>query len=85
MAEARGGYPAGYTAAAARAGITSNLNLPVNTPAVRGDVAVMFSRALDVPLMRRDEDEEDAVFFVADGQNGRPSETLRSALLKGEK
>lgn len=85
LTEARGGYPAGYTAAAAQIGITEDMQLPVNTPAVRGDVAVMFGRALDVPLMRRDEDEEDAVFFVADGKNGHPSETLRSALLKGEK
>lgn len=84
MAETRGGYPAGYTAAASQLGLTSGMQLAAGAAAVRGDVALLFSRALDVPLMmvqieeRKTEDNVD--YFIADGENGLPKQTLRDGL-----
>lgn len=47
-----GGFPAGYTSTAEAIGVTKGLAVPLpNTPAVRGDVAVMVSNSLDIPLM----------------------------------
>lgn len=82
MAEPRGGYPAGYTAQAAKLGITEGLQFAVNTPAVRGDVGLMIQRALDVPLLLQNTDNEDVTSYIrADGLNGAPSETLRKRLV----
>ena len=79
IAEARGGYPAGYTAAASQIGITSDLNLKTNTPATRNDVAVMISNALDTPIMAQDDKNsgENAVYIIFDGKNGVELKTIR--------
>ncbi len=50
-ADANGGYPAGYTAAGTRFGITEGLQLDINTSAIRNDVGIMICNALDIPLM----------------------------------
>ena len=78
IAEARGGYPAGYTAAASQIGITSDLNLKTNTPATRNDVAVMISNALDTPIMAQDDKNsgENAVYIIFDGKNGVELKTI---------
>ena len=79
LAEARGGYPAGYTAAATRIGITSNLNLKTKTPAVRSDVAIMISNSLDIPIMAQKGVETDAAveYILLNGKNGTPFISIR--------
>lgn len=86
-AELTGGYPAGYTAEAARLGITSNLKLEVNAYAVRGDAAVMIYNALDVPVVRKSfSDEDNAYDYTAmDGQKDFPYVTFREALVSDKR
>lgn len=78
-AETRGGYPAGYTSQASRIGITEGMQFEVNVPAIRKDVGIMISKALDIPMMIEGEtDEEGGVsYIIADGLNGAPNITLR--------
>lgn len=77
MAETRGGYPAGYTSTASRLGITKNLNLKADTPALRKDVAMMISNALDVPIMVEKNEGEDQFYTILDGNNGVPFSSIR--------
>lgn len=79
MAEQRSGYPAGYTATAAKIGITSNLNLKTKTPATRNDVAIMICNALDVPIMaeKREDEDDNTVYVVLDGKEGIPFSSIR--------
>ncbi len=77
MAEAKGGYPAGYTAVASQYGITNGLKLRANTPALRNDVAIMIFNALDIPVMVMRMEGGNAVYSLADGKNGNPLVTLR--------
>lgn len=78
-AEIQGGYPAGYTAAASRIGVTKGLYLTANTPATRGDVAVMIYNALDIPVMVKKSNETDDVYIILDGKNGVSFSSLRKA------
>ncbi len=71
-AETQGGYPAGYTYVASKLGITDHLQLEVNQPALRSDVAVMIYQALNVPLMM---EADDGTYVICDG-NGIPLQTL---------
>lgn len=80
FAQDNGGYPAGYRTAATRIGITKDLQLGVNVPAIRNDVGVMISNALDIPLMFPQEDDVDTVYWIADGTSGLPYITLRTTL-----
>ncbi len=79
MAEQQSGYPAGYTATAAKIGITSNLNLKTKTPATRNDVAIMICNALDVPIMaeKREDEDDNTVYVVLDGKDGIPFSSIR--------
>ena len=79
MAETKGGYPAGYTSTASRLGITDDLNLKVNSPAIRKDVAIMISNALDIPIMveKSEGEDEDTVYIILDGNNGIPFSSIR--------
>lgn len=80
MAKRQSGYPAGYTSTAAMLGITNGLNLKTNTFAIRNDVAVMVSNALDIPIMvRKDEDDKkgDITYVILDGKKGLPYVTIR--------
>lgn len=82
MAEFRGGYPAGYTAIAAQRGITKDMQLAVNEPALRNDAGAMLCNALDIPLMaeKRNCGGSDAVeYIIMDGTAGTAYVTLRSA------
>ncbi len=77
-AEQMGGYPAGYTRTAQRLGLTDGMMLKVNAPAYRGDVAIMFARTLDTPLMMATSWSPDgATYVIADGKNGVELNTLR--------
>lgn len=80
MAEQTGGYPAGYLRTAQKTGITENLVLKVDSPAVRKDVAVMFAMALDIPMMVQSSwSPSGAVSYqILDGNNGIKLETLRT-------
>jgi len=79
MAEMKSGYPAGYKAVASQIGITAGLTLKPETPAIREDVAVMISNALDIPVMAKKNDDANgnAVYIVLDGKGGRPFSTIR--------
>ena len=79
MAETRGGYPAGYTSTASRIGITNNLNLKTKTSAIRKDVAIMISNALDIPIMveKSEGEDENTVHIILDGNNGVPFSSIR--------
>lgn len=79
MAEMKGGYPAGYKAVASQFGITNGLTLKAETTAVREDVAVMISNALDIPIMALKNADADGnvVYIILDGKDGRPFSTLR--------
>ena len=79
MAEMKGGYPAGYTSTASRLGITTGLNLKTKTPAIRKDVAIMISNALDIPIMveKSEGEDENAVYIILDGKNGIPFSSIR--------
>jgi len=80
MADAKGGFPAGYVAAAARCGITDGFQLAVNAPAKRGDIAVMTARALDVPVMVQTGFGAQVEYRVLDGKDGYDYRTLRHEL-----
>ncbi len=82
-AERNGGYPAGYTAAGTRYGITTGLQLDINTPALRNDVGIMICNALDIPLMVQNISLDGNVeYIIMDGTNYNEKITLRSKLIK---
>lgn len=79
MADQTGGYPMGYTRTAQKIGLTSDLMLNVETPAIRGDVAVMFAAALDIPMMAQTGWSADGStsYVICDGSQGTEKKTLR--------
>lgn len=79
MADARGGFPAGYKVVASQCGLTEGFVFDVNTPALRRDMAVIIWRALDTPLMMEKVKSPSGVSYaVANGKNGIPLVTLRN-------
>ncbi len=80
MAEQTGGFPMGYTRTAQKIGLTEDLMLEVETPAVRGDVAQMFAIALDIPLMVQTGWSTDGStsYAILDGSAGTEIKTLRT-------
>ena len=79
MADQTGGYPMGYTRTAQKIGITSDLMLEVDVPAIRGDVALMFATALDIPVMVQTSWSTDGStsYAILDGSAGTEKKTLR--------
>lgn len=77
MAEARGGFPAGYIAIANTYAITEGMQFPVNQAAKRGDVAVMTYRSLDMPIMAQTGFGSQVEYQIMDGKNGTAKMTLR--------
>ncbi len=79
MADQTGGYPMGYTRTAQKIGLTGDLMLEVDVPAIRGDVAEMFAIALDIPLMAMSSWSPDGgeSYVILDGENGMEHLTLR--------
>ncbi len=80
MAETRGGYPAGYTAAATQIGLTTDMQFEVDAPAIRRDVAKIIYKALDTPLMVQSGmnfSTQEAEYKIMDGKNGVDLITLR--------
>ncbi len=83
MAETIGGYPMGYNTTASRLGITKDMQLVLGNAALRGDVGIMISNALDVPIMaKKDAAGDDEAYTVLDGKNGSELETLRIRMSK---
>lgn len=81
MADTTGGYPAGSISTASRIGLTEGLTLELNTPAKRGDVAIMFANALEIPLMAQTvwtPDSVGAEYQILDGNNGVRRATILS-------
>lgn len=85
MAYRLGGYPAGYTAVAAKIGLTKGMHFSVNTPAIRNDVGMVVYNSLDIPLMVEKTDEkssEGIECVIMDGTNGIPNKTLKNRFIK---
>ena len=80
MADQIGGYPMGYTRTAQRIGLTADLMLEVEAPAIRRDVAVMFAVALDIPLMVQTGWSADGStsYVILDGSAGTEKKSLRT-------
>lgn len=80
MAEQTGGYPMGYTRTAQKIGLMGDLKLKVDVPSVRGDVAMMFATALDIPLMAMSGWSADGNndYVILDGSEGMDYRTLRT-------
>ena len=85
MADTVGGYPGGYITTATKIGVTEGLTLELNTPATRGDVAIMFSNSLEIPLMVQTvwsaTGSEDYEYKILDGNNGERKATIKSEYL----
>lgn len=77
LAMGRGGYPAGYTAAAAQFGLTKDMQFAIQTPAVRQDAAELFANALDIPIMEEKTEADGSQLYVILDGNGAEHKTLR--------
>ncbi len=85
MADTKGGFPAGYTAAAAQTGLTENMQFSINVPATRNDAGVIIHNALDIPLMKEktyDKNPEAYEYVIMNGQKGLDLITLRNGFQK---
>lgn len=80
FAASNGGYPMGYITAAARYGLTTNLQLEPQTAAKREDVAIITANALDIPLMVKKDDTENEEWVIMDGKGEYEKKTLRIRL-----
>lgn len=78
-AERKGGYPYGYIMVGSSLGITPN-GVSVISPADRGEIMIMLSKALDVPLMVKIEEENGTVYKVQNGKDGESLVTMRTEL-----
>lgn len=72
-----GGASVGFVTVGTSIGVTGGLQFEVNTPAKRGDAAVLIYNALDIPLMCKGEVEGGIVWKIMDGEGDTPLETLR--------
>ena len=79
-ADVNGGYPMGYVSAAARFGLTTDLQLEPQTAAKREDVAIITANALDIPLMVKKGDMENEEWVIMDGNGEYEKQTLRTRL-----
>ncbi|MBP3447425.1 MAG: S-layer homology domain-containing protein [Clostridia bacterium] len=77
-AESKGEYPHGVLMMANELGITNDLVLLAEKPAIRSDVALFSYRALDIPLLMQVSFGEDAQYQVMEGV------TLRSTHFGGK-
>ena len=82
MAEQTGGYPAGYLRTAQKIGLTKDLMLKIDVPAIRADVATMFSIALDIPIMAQSSwsPSGGSEYVIMDGNSTTELRTLRTEL-----
>jgi len=78
-AERRGGYPHGYVMTAMDLGLAPSPAVMTEN-ADRGDVMIMLSKALDVPIMVAAEDEHKTIYKVLNGKDGESFVTLRTRL-----
>ena len=80
MADTVGGFPGGYLSTSARIGLTNGLVFKTNTAAKRGDIAVLFANALNIPLMGQISwsTDGDTEYVIFDGNNGIRKATLLS-------
>ena len=77
-----GGEPVGFITIGTKIGVTKNLQFDVNTPAKRGDAAVLVYNALDIPLTRKVEVEGGISWKIMDGKDNTELETLRTSIEK---
>ncbi len=69
-AEARGGNPVGYMMVATQTGLTTGLTLSLNDYALRKDVALLATNALDIPVMMQTGFGSHTEFQIMNGENG---------------
>ncbi len=85
MAYGLGGYPAGYTAVAAKIGLTKGMHFSVNSPAIRNDVGILIHNALNISIMKAKtttNGSDPIEYVIMDGANGIPNMTLRNRFIK---
>ena len=85
MASTLSGYPAGYTAVAAKIGLTKDMCFSVDTPAIRNDVGILILNALDIPLMTEKTSAEDSnaiEYVIMDGSDKTQRLTLKNRFEK---
>ena len=80
-AERKGGYPYGYIMVGTTLGITPN-GVSVSDSADRGEIMIMLSKALDIPLMvmKSFSATDDNKYTIMNGKNGVEYRTLRTML-----
>lgn len=86
FADANGGYPTGYLAAAQRADILGGVSGSVGEAAPRGVVAQLTYNAIDAPMMDQVVyGTGSSEYLIYDGSNGYDRRTLMSQYLKVSK
>ena len=80
LAEQRAAYPHGFMIVANTLGVTQGLTLSNNEPALRGDIAMMFENAMDIPMMGQIGFGSEPEFAIFDGQNGNALITIETEL-----
>lgn len=88
-ANAMGGYPDGYTMVATQLGLTKLLSIKNESVAIRSDVAILVSNALDIPIMVQSgidfsTQQPKVEYQILNGENGTKLRTLRSTLNETE-
>ncbi len=80
MADARGGYPNGYVMTATQLGLTESLSIKNESVALRKDVAILISNALDIPVMQQTSFGKNEEYQIMNGENGTELITCRILL-----
>lgn len=78
LAEAKGGYPEGYMAAAEQIGLTKSISFNPTDNALRKDIAILIDTALDIPLMVQTSSGSDEEYTIMDGKDGKELVTLKN-------
>lgn len=79
FAEHTGGYPHGYTITGVNLGLTPD-KASATEIADKGELLIMLSKALDVPMVVVIEDESQTAYKILNGKNGERLVTMRSRL-----
>ncbi len=80
MAETMGGYPNGYIITATRLGLTESFTVSNDDSVSRNEVALLITKALDIPIMQQSLSSEDEEYQIMNGEGGTELITRRSLL-----
>ena len=78
LALSRGGYPLGHIQIANTYGMLEGVDFVGTENALRGDVALLISNALDIPLIKQAGFGTNIEYQIMNGKNNVPLETLRT-------